>query len=279
MTISSQNISDYLLQHKTVSLEKIGTIDLNNKEDKDIFEYDKRAVTSPDLLQYLSEIIGKPLPIVAQDTDFFLDQTRQLMNIRASNFVLNSIGYIYVNNSGEYAFSSDSSETLKEVDRKTLDDVYAKSPLTSSINYATRKNNNYLRIGSIALVLIAAIAFGAYYIHTKPSFFNDKSDSTEIQQSVVKPVVQNVITEKTLPQPVDKKGFKFVIQTFSDVLSCQKRQQQLKNYGNIVLRDTITIAGTPVYRLFVTDSLATASDTTHIKDSLRIYFGHPVNIE
>lgn len=278
MNISSEDISDFLLQNKTISLEKIGQLDIGNKEETGIFTYDKTAITSPELYQYLAEKKGKALIIIMQDVEYFLDQARQLMNIRAGNLRLGEIGYIYADNSGKYAFSTDSSEEDKKTDRRAFDDMYAKSPLTSSINYAIKSNRRPWRIIATIIILAAIVAYGAYYIHKTPSLFSDNNDSSKtIQEKISDVQPKNQLPEQ--PASENIKGFKFIIQTFEDAASCQKRAQQLKNYGNEVFKDTLTVAGTPIFRLYVTDTAAFAKDTTHIKDSLRAYFGYPVSVE
>lgn len=283
MNVSSQHISEYLSQNKTVSLEKIGTFDLNQKEEKDIFTYDKHAATSPEFIQYLIESLNKPFSIVSQDLEYFLDQSRQLMNIRASSMMIDGIGYVYANNNGEYSFSSESAEATKEADKKTFDDVYTRNPLTSSVNYSVKRRSRKAPWRWIAFVLILGgiIAYAAYYVHSSPSFFfNDTHDSTTVKTAVSRESPAGNTNDAQSKTSVAKtKGFKFVIQTFPDESSCQKREQQLRNYGNIVSRDTSSSGGQPIYRLYVKDTLATAADTARIKDSLSAYFGHPVSVQ
>lgn len=283
MNISSQQVSEYLSKNKTVSLEKIGAFDLNQKEDAAIFTYDKHAETSPEFIQYLIETMNKPFSIVSQDLEYFLDQSRQLMNIRASSMTIDGIGYVYANNKGEYAFSSESVEAVKEADKKTFDDVYNKSPLTSSVNYSAKRRSRKAPWRWIAFVVILGgiVAYAAYYVHSGPSFFfNDTHDSTTAKATVSgKSSAGNKNNVPATSSVSGAKGFKFVIQSFTDEPSCQKRQQQLRNYGNVVSRDTVTSGGQPLYRLYVRDTSAIAADTMHIKDSLSAYFGHPVSIE
>ncbi len=282
----SQYIGEYLSQHKTVSLEKIGTLDLSGNSDESIFKYDKRAETSPELLSYLSEKLGKSPLIVSQDFEYFLDQARQLINIRANSLVINGVGHIYANNNGVYAFSSESAEAMKEADKKTFEDVYTKSPLTASVNYAPQKINRKLLWRWIAAVIIigGAVAYGAYYVHSDTSLFSDAHDSAAVKIDTSKQaaaVISPADTTKTqVAVPAAKfKGFRFIIQAFPDAESCSKRQEQLRSYGNVVDRDTFSANGKISYRLFIGDTAAMAADTARIKDSLRTYFGHSISVE
>lgn len=291
MSISSQYISDFLRQNGTISLEKIGTLTLseNPQTDEDgallttaAFVYDKKAETTPDFVDYLAAVLQKPLLLVQSDLEYFLDQSRQLMNIGSKPLELDGIGFIHAENNGVYSFSTKAPDGFKETafHKKYEDAHQSRSPMLSSVNYASkRQGSRNLGRWILALLLIAIIALGFYYVKSKPDFFSDnqqKKDSTKNEKLVEK-------KEMSLP-PVNankpkRGGYKFIIQTFDNLERSNKRVNQLKNYGNTVSTDSVLLNGKMTYRLYVTDENATPMDTLRIKDSLHSYFGHTITVE
>lgn len=289
MSLSTRYIREFLELNKTVTLEKIGTLSLPDAITKDEegniisspqFAYDKKAVTSPEFIDYLSEAIQKSRTIAASDLEYFLDQTRQLMNIGSNPFIIDGIGYIYADKSGTYQLSTEKLEDAKEKEKKHFEDSYSNSPLTSATNYASRRANKRV-IGRWALILliIGVIVWGAYYI--PKSSFNFLKDSTPDTAAVADTVAKTAVTSTpATSKPARKEGsYHFIFQTYTALTQAQKRMDQLKSYGNVVSLDSINVAGTKHYRLYVAMESVKPIDTTRLKDSLRSYYGHPVTIE
>ncbi|UAY54324.1 hypothetical protein [Arachidicoccus terrestris] len=289
MSLSTRYIREFLELNKTVTLEKIGTLTLPDAITKDEegniisspqFIYDKKAVTSPEFIDYLSEAIQKSRTIAASDLEYFLDQTRQLMNIGSNPFIIDGIGYIYADKSGTYQLSTEKLEDTKEKEKKHFEDSYSNSPLTSATNYANRRANKRV-IGRwiLILLIIGIIVYGAYYI--PKSSFNFLKDSTPDTAAVADTVAKAAVTSTpAASNPVRKEGsYHFIFQTYTSITQAQKRMDQLKSYGNIVLLDSSDVAGAKHYRLYVAMENVKPTDTIRLKDSLRSYYGHPVTIE
>lgn len=291
VSISSHYISDFLRQNGSISLEKIGELSLpenpqTNEEGElltpAVFVYDKRAETTPDFVNYLAGILQKPLLLIQSDLEYFLDQSRQLMNIGSKPLEIDGIGFIHAENNGVYTFSTTAPDGFKETAfHKKYDEAHqSRSPMISSVNYASkRKGGSNLGRWILVLLLIVLIAFGFYYVKSKPDFFTDnllKKDSTRNEKAAEKKGI-SLPMAKITPSKMD--GYKFIIQTFDNLEGVNKRVMQLKSYGNIVSTDSIVSNGKILYRLYVTDEKATPADTLHIKDSLRAYFGHTITVE
>lgn len=291
VNISSHYISDFLRQNGFISLEKIGELSLpenpqTNEEgellSEAVFVYDKKAETTPDFVHYLAGILQKPLLLVQSDLEYFLDQSRQLMNIGSKPLEIDGIGFIHAENNGTYSFSTTAPDGFKETAfHKKYDEAHQSgSPMLSSVNYASkRKGGRNLGRWILLILLIGIIAFGFYYVKSKPDFFTDnqvKNDSIKNEKIAERKDISAPIVKITSSK-VD--GYKFIIQTFDNLQGINKRVTQLKNYGNIVSTDSIRVNGKTIYRLYVTDEKATPADTLHIKDSLRAYFGHTITIE
>jgi len=296
MAISSNYIVEYLLQYKELSLEKIGTFNVEQNAGEPTatvyFTYNKKAESSPGFIQFLSEKMNKPAVLVAQDLISYLDQARQLVNLH-NPFIMEGLGYIHLDNEGKYALNATANaiDVIKESENQTITDMYAQSPIAApSANYEKHSNNRQFWWWTFAVLVIAALAYGAYYLHSNQILFanNQPVDSTEEKQpsatAVVTPKTDTAktvadSTKNTMQSVTKSNGFKFIIQTFVNVKNCDTRQAQLKEYHEKVGRDSITLNGKPLYRLFVIDSLAATTDTARIKDSLSRYYGHPVTIE
>lgn len=289
MSLSTRHIRDFLESNKTVTLEKIGTLTLPDTITKDedgriindtVFTYDKKAVTTPEFLEYLAKAIQKSQSIATSDLEYFLDQSRQLMNIGSNPFVIDGIGYLYADKSGAYQFNPEKLEVAKEKDKKHVEDNYSNSPLTSATNYASRRPDKRV-IGRWVLILliIGIIVYGAYYI--PKSSFNFLKDSTADTSAITDTSAKTVITTAPTPtKTAHKEGtYHFIFQTYSLKAQADKRIDQLKSYGNVVSLDSVNTGGDKQYRLFVAISDLKTADTTRIKDSLRSYYGHTVTIE
>lgn len=295
MSISTNYISDFLRQHKILSLEKIGIINITQSNETgegeapqpEIFTYDKNAETTPEFLEYLAEITHKPLPIITSDLEYFLDESRQLMNIGSKPLVIEGYGYIHSKKFGGYEFSILPPEGFKEPEKSVAEDKYATAPSSASTNYAERRTSKRtIGIWIGVLLVIGIIAYGAYYIQSTGKYSLFKSvDSTAAAKKEIEnqpkhdSETANAISQLAQPAPAKANGYKFIIQTFIDSANCNKRIKQLESYGNVVSKDMTTVNGAPLYRLFVAVEHANAADTARIKDSLRTYYGHSVSVE
>lgn len=291
MSLSTRYISDYLAQHKTVSLEKIGKLSLpqsastdeeGNPVDQSLFVYNKKAVTTPEFVDYLAEVTQKSRSIAQSDLEYFLDQARQLMNIGSTPLVIEGLGFIYAEKNGEYALNTKDIQEVKEKERKSYEDNYNNSPLTSATNYATHRPSKRL-IGRwiLILLIIGVIVYGAYFF-PKSSFKLFSSNVADTVATATDSTAKKS-TSSTLQNTTEKARkegeYRFIFQTFDNKEDADKRTRQLKSYGNIVFIDSSKKGTGVTYSLYVQMENVQTTDTTRIKDSLRGYYGHPVVID
>ena len=99
-----QYISEFLAEYKEVSLEKIGVIKTSGHTDAETqsvpvdFRVDKKAITSPELIDFISSRAGKSKMLIASDLESHLAQAREFINIGKTYEIINA-GFIKKNNS------------------------------------------------------------------------------------------------------------------------------------------------------------------------------------
>src|SRR4051794_27426398 len=90
-------IQDFLAQYKSLSLEKIGHLKINGAEGvggSDVsFQYDRKAATTPELVNYIAERTGKNKFLVQSDLESHFELTRQFINI-GKPYELEGVGFI-----------------------------------------------------------------------------------------------------------------------------------------------------------------------------------------
>ena len=289
MSLSTRYIREYLELNKTVSLEKIGTLTLPDAITKDEngniisqpeFIYNKKAETTPEFVNYLAEAVGKSHNIASSDLEYFLDQSRQLMNIGSTPLVIDGLGYIFANRQGEYQLSTEKLEDTKEREKKHYEDNYSNSPLTSATNYATRgPNKRAIGRWVLILLIIGVIILGAYYIRRANfGFMKDSQENTAVVADTLASKKPEVAATPATP-PKKEGSYNFIFQTYNDRAQAAKRLRQLTAYGNVVSMDSVANGADLTYRLFVSMEQVAAKDTVRLKDSLRAYYGHAVTIE
>lgn len=291
MSLSTRYISDYLAQHKTVSLEKIGKLSLpqststdeeGNPTDQSPFVYNKKAVTTPEFVDYLADVTQKSRSIAQSDLEYFLDQARQLMNIGSTPLVIDGLGFIYAEKSGEYALNTSDIQEVKEKERKSLEDNYNNSPLTSATNYASNRPSKRL-VGRwiLILLIIGVIVYGAYFFPKSSfKFFSSgPADTAATATDTTAKAGLPTTAQKATENAREEGEYRFIFQTFSNKAEADKRVKQLKSYGNKVSLDSSKKGTAVTYYLYVQMENVQTTDTTRIKDSLRGYYGHPVVID
>lgn len=131
-------ISEFLNQNKTVSLEKIGKISLKSgavslsESEGSLpqvdFEFDKQATTTPELVDYIQQQIKKSRSIVSSDVDYYLDESRQLINIGTRPLIIPGVGYIKSDRANGFSFSQETINGFADHEQRPKaykDDLYS----------------------------------------------------------------------------------------------------------------------------------------------------------
>lgn len=286
MAINIEQIRDFLLQNKSLSIEKIGTISIDNtpvtNEDGTFtssthFKYNKKAETTEGLYKYIADLQQKNINLVRSDVDSFFEESRQLMNIGSRPIHFQGIGYIYHDRNHGYNFSENSPLGFKESIPENINEDIS---LTAIPSYNRNKYNNAtglkVLLSIIILVLIGGIGYFIYSLFNEKKLNKIEATDTETMHQAdsiaeVQPIVQNNVLDST--------NKKFVFETTSSMDRLNKRTTQLRNMGKTILVDTVELNGEKMYKMYVTIPVENLIDTTHVKDSLFILFGKRVIIE
>ncbi|MBS1747757.1 MAG: hypothetical protein JST21_16455 [Bacteroidetes bacterium] len=276
-------LSEYLNEHKEVSLEKIGTIKINGAmptqpgETADVlFTFNKKASTTAGLIDFIAEHAKKNKSLVTSDLESHFTQAREFINI-GKNYEIINVGFIKANNSGEYEFLpyAEANKSIR---------------ITSTHQPAERqpKTNNRSLIQMITLLIVLAILGGLGY-EAYHYFINKKNDSVVAAnniQDTVKTLVQdtakadsNTITASTKTlSPSDTVNVRYIFETTASILRARTRTEQLNAYGNHAGFDSFMNNNTKFYSLFIINSNL-LSDTAKVRDSISKYLQKPIRIE
>ncbi len=291
-------IRDFLFNNGSVSLEGIGVLKTGGSSTSPVeFFYDKRALTTPELIPFISEKAGKNNVLVSSGIDAFLSETRQFINL-GRPWEIEDVGSIQMGKNLEYFLApkpvSDEPESKR---KKTI------SHDTLIDNYADKKTGGGLNIlvALIIIIVIAGIGYTVYNMSTEDNNTTKLSTAFTDSAAVVDTVTHTAIatdtasvkpaTDSSSAKPAainsdklssisdtDTAVYKFVFERTFNEQRAYSRFNQLKSYNVRVRIDSIGTDTPKLYKLFVEKKLA-GKDTSAIKDSLRIYFGTPVSIE
>jgi nucleoid DNA-binding protein len=283
-------IRDYLLQYKLLSLEKIGTLTIDEKTSSAHplslqFQYDKKASTSAELINYIAERTGKTKVLIQSDIESYTETMRQLINIGKS-YVIEGIGEYKLAQSGEYEFSVYETPSGKE-EHKTV----RRQP-SGELMKKGSSNRNALMIVSLIIVLgiLGVIGWGTYNFFTTNIKDHSVSDSGVVATAppvndTASFVASDSITSikdtsknnTAMVIKTDTADYKFVYETTLLAERATRRTKQLRNFGEPAEFDSIATDAGQLYRLYIKKRLANA-DTTRKKDSLERYLQRSIQI-
>lgn len=303
---------DYLIQNKTLSLEKIGVLTLSggtlSQENGESlpqveFTFDKKATTTEAYVQFVTDELHKNRSIIESDIDYFLDESRQLMNIGTSPLAIPGIGYIHPLKTGGYAFSQENisalrdsgtqvipiEDNIKDVTETPLDKEDSgfklNDPYGNERDLRPKSSVNYLALVVILLLLIG-VGYAIYYFVNQPKSLPtvETIDSTGNKNDTASHVAATHQTEAAAPAvqeeaTVDPNGpYKFIFETTTDAMRAKTRTAKLRSYGDQAKYDSLKVNGVLTFRLYIPIKLSNDADTTRAKDSLFKYFQKPITV-
>lgn len=277
-------IRDYLIEHKSVSFEKIGSITftgggvLHEQETPAgsvLFQYDKKSTTTPELTDYIAQRTGKSKVLIESDLESHFELTRQFINI-GKPYELEGIGMISLSKTGEYVFTPYqlTSEEYKPAKKKQQTSTFATAP-------TERKRSNRGALMFVAILIIAGvlgvIGWGTY------NFFVTRSSSSVVDSlptsntavdtpassldTAVKKDNAQIIKNDTALIKTDSANYKFVFGRTRSLQSAIDHRDELRVLGTRTYLDSVKADSITVYRLYIKMRLP-SSDTAFIKDSL-----------
>jgi hypothetical protein len=309
----SRLLADYLLQQKSLKLQGIGiltvdeTVTKTPEQEKEgiifapnsiHFKEDRKLVEDKELIGFISKETGKIMPLAASDLDSYLELGKQLINI-SKPFVLENIGVLQKNGQNKLEFNQGDSHVspIEQIHKKTgrpndeevhFDDNYLRPAKKNASSF------NYLAIASLILLGIALIGWVASYLYKKsnlpetdtgfttmssPVIQEPLPDTTKIQ-SFTDTVANLVKVNDSASAPAITTA-KIETGTFNLVLEIANRNRAIKRYADLKewgQKVEMNTTDSVNYKLFIPVN-APLSDTIRHRDSLSRFFGRKVWIE
>jgi len=287
----------YLLKHKQISLQGIGTFKIdgpipeNTDNDKPFvippdsisFVYDPKIREDQDLVDFIVQNTKKIKPLASADLDSFLTLGRQFINI-GKPFTIKNLGTLEKARSGELTFKPGPLIERAEVPGPKIEDAGAEPHEENLFNdYQTQSpdNGRTLLIILIIIVVVAG-AWAAWHFGFKTNNEQPVSDTTQsivpITDSLADSakidsaaLVKKITDSNSIVQrsSSDTFTFKIVVKETSSKDVALATFQRLKNYGRKVIMytddDSLTYKVAHPFMLPL-------SDTTRVLDSLNKYF-------
>lgn len=296
-------IRDFLLQHKQLTLGKIGSFTIVNEPAAGVdagnvvFVADKKAETSGALLDQIAEKSGKGRGLVAADLESYLEQMRQFINI-GKPYVIEDIGVVSLNKSGNYEFSRNAATlSLTSPVGQAAEQHFL--PESTGGTVRTGKRNGIMGLAAVIILLVlAGVGYGIYNMvrNGKSNTTTADTETTEQPATDTPSAAPVAVTGDTLAvktdTPVaatttpasapaisgDSARFRFVFETTVSSERAHTRTAQLKSFGDPAAFDSSKQEdGTFTYRLFLRQKIAIA-DSTRAKDSVQLYLSKNVRL-
>ena len=287
----------YLLIHKKISLQGIGTFNIygavpeNTDNDKPViippesisFKYDPKIKEDEDLIDFIVQNTKKIKPLASADLDSFLTLGRQFLNI-GKPFTIQNLGTLEKLKSGELEFSPGPLIQRVEVPKAKIEDEGAEKHEENLFNdYQKEPSSNNSRVLLIAIIAIllgfgswAAWNYGFKKTESEPAATDniipvqDTANISEKQKSDSLAEAQRVTDSIANVQknPADSFTFKVVVKETTNKEIALARLAKLKSFGRKVImytNDSITFKVAEPFMFPLTD-------TTRVLDSLNNYY-------
>lgn len=278
-------IRDYLYEHRTVSFEKVGSLTIERQPSPDQpqtllpgtvnFIFNKRAVTTPELADFIAAKTGKNRVLITSDLESYVETMRQFMNI-GNPYEIEGVGILKLGQSGEYGFSPfDYSHRKDESRSGKRHREKSDSPLMAKRN----SNKNVLILFALIIVLgvLGVVGWGTYKL-----LIENKSDNASISADTVQttvPVTTLPDTTNTTVDSINKPDttvaltttdsveYKFIHETTTSAARAYERMRSLKEWGHPSMVDSAKRDSVTVYTLYFKYKLSNA-DTASMRDSI-----------
>ncbi|WP_153797277.1 hypothetical protein [Foetidibacter luteolus] len=280
-------IHDFLLANKAVSLEKVGDFTVTGEPfvsdantftsvPKIDFVYNKKAETTPALIDYIADNLRKPKPLVAADIESYLIETKQWINISKS-YMLEGLGELVLDNNNQLSFKQQVRSAAKEEESRRR---YKAERAESQAGSRSQKRGGVFALAVIIILLILAGAGWGVY-----SMFFSKGKTVDTDNALPSVTPDSAVTSPPLhdtlpradsaiqPDSVSLKPaagtarYKFIYDVTLNRQSAVTRTEALLAAGSNAAFDSL-VNGTAIrYRLYI-DTTIQLSDTSRVRDSL-----------
>ena len=245
------------------------------------FKFDKKATTSPELIDFIATRAAKNKMLIASDLESHLTQAREFINIGKTYEIINA-GFIKKNNSGEYEFLP-LSQAVKA--QKNFS-----QPVTK--NHKTRKKGSsavQLFTLIIVLAILGGLGWEAYQFFLKPTVQNTsetetadttKNSDTALNKdsSALSTIDATADTSHKIYNANDTVLVHYIFETTDLFLRAQSRTDKLRSYGNNAGYDSVANGAGKLYSLYIIKNTK-ISDTLAVKDSLAKFLQKDIQIK
>ena len=288
----------YLLKHKQISLQGIGTFKIdgaipeNNDHDKPViipaeaisFTYDPKTKEDNELIDFIVLNTKKIKPLASADLDSFLTLGRQFLNI-GKPFTIQNLGTLEKLNSGDLVFKPGPVIQKIELPKPKIEDEGGEKYDENLFHDYQKESPPNNRKVFLIILIIALLGLGSWAAWHY-GFKKDTAESVPATNNIV-PVKDTVDTTQKQTRdslaeaqrvtdsirnaqknPADSFTFKVVLKTTTNKEVALARLAKLKSYGRKVIMytdDSITYKVAQPFMLPL-------SDTTKILDSLNSYY-------
>ena len=197
----------YLLKHKQLSLQRIGTFQIdgaipdNTDNDKPFiippdaitFKYDVRTGEDDDLIDYIVQNTKKIKPLASADLDSFLTLGLQFLNI-GKPFTIQNLGTLEKSKAGGLEFRPGPLVQRVEAPKVKIEDEGAEKHEENLFNDYQRKpegNGKLILIVSVILILVIGGWAAWHYA------FSKNTDEAESTSEAIIPVTDSSAIKKT----------------------------------------------------------------------------------
>jgi hypothetical protein len=283
----------YLLKHKQISLQGIGTFKIDGflpegtDTDKPFiippdalsFNYDPKTGEDNELIDFIVQNTKKIKPLASADLDSFLTLGRQFLNI-GKPFTIQNLGTLEKLKSGDLEFKPGPLIQKVEVPKLKIEDEGAEQHEENLFNDYKREPSRDTRKIVLIIFIIIVLGLGAWaawYFGVK------KSDTGQVTTNdAIIPIADTITTQKKIDSsgatqklndslssiqknPADSFTFKVVVRETKNKEVALLRREYLKSFGRNVIvytHDSVTYKVAEPFMLPL-------SDTTKVLDSLK----------
>lgn len=292
-------IRDYFYENKSVSFEKVGELRIDtgiasaeqmSSKQAIHFMFNKRAITSPGLADFIAAKTGKNKVLIGSDLESFVELMRQFMNI-GKPYEMEGVGILKLGSSGEYEFAA-FDDTYKKDEPKISRKQKAKTDSPLAVKKSSNKGILMLFALVIVLGVLGVIGWGTYKL-----FVENKNNAavqtetlntdTSAQNNTVPPVSQDttVFREDSVPEKdtavislKDTMEYKFIHETTTSAARAYERMRVLRSWGHPSGVDSVKRDSVTFYTLYFKYRL-NVTDTAAMKDSLQKLLNRKVKIK
>lgn len=302
------HLASYLYEHKSLQLEGIGTFTLDDKvrvpleQTKEVyypieglqFYFDPKTGTDESVIAFLVNKLHKIEPLIRSDLEYYLSNIKVLLNI-GNPYTIEGIGTLTKNNQRIYEFTPGNFLPAKEELNPKRENAEHNYPTRS--RFSAGKFFVTILIIVAALAAIGGIGWGIFNFTTRtssnqPDLIKAQGDTmAQVKDTITTRESRGAINTNTTPATTsietvnrtvgvgDSSTYKMIFEITKSKERARNRTAQLNELNARTQYDSIPIDDTTAYYRLFLKMKAASTDTTHIKDSLRIFFGKRIYLE